>query len=106
MLASAGDSQPGRMVPVALPWEPEGTITANIAIGSLRESMLMWLTSDRGVHAETLMVSIGAVAGFAAQHAAWTVLRKPGAVVAQGGLMVAEAGGEKFYFGDLINGHL
>lgn len=101
-------SSAGRTVPVTFPWESDdlAEITANLAIGSLRDSMLMWLTSERGVHAETLMISIGAVARFAAQHAAWTAVKKPGAVVPQGALMVAEAGGEKYYFGDLINGHL
>src|SRR5437588_12012254 len=39
----------------------------DLAIGSLRDSMVNWLTTERGVHAETLLASIGAVAGFAAQ---------------------------------------
>lgn len=96
----------GRMVPVQFPWEPDGGITANLAIGSLRDSLLMWLKSERGVHAETLMVATGALAGFAAQNAAWTQVRKPGAVIPDGGLVVAEAGGEKFYLGDLVNAPL
>jgi hypothetical protein len=90
----------------ALPWDGDGEIIANLTIGSLRDSILKWLTGDRGVHAETLMVTIGALAGFAAQNAALRSLGPPGTPIPNGALAVAEAGGEKYYFGDRINGHL
>lgn len=50
---------------VELPWAKSGEdeITTNFAIGSLRESLLKWLKDSRGIHAETLMVVIGALAG-------------------------------------------
>src|ERR1043165_8205749 len=58
----------GRTEAVQYPWEGTGDeIVVNLAIGSLRDSLMQWLTSERGVHAETLLVSIGAIAGFAAQ---------------------------------------
>jgi hypothetical protein len=91
-----------------LPWEADadGEIIANLTIGSLRDSILKWLTGDRGVHAETLMVTIGALAGFAAQNAALRSLGPPGTPVPKDALAIAEAGGEKYYFGDRINGYL
>jgi hypothetical protein len=91
-----------------LPWEgdADGEIIANLTIGSLRDSILKWLTGDRGVHAETLMVTIGALAGFAAQNAALRSLGPPGTPVPKGGLGTAEAGGETYYFGDRINCYL
>src|SRR5882724_1435219 len=55
---------------VQYPWAgTDDEIVVNLAIGSLRDSLMMWLTSERRVHAETLLVSIGAIAGFAAQAA-------------------------------------
>jgi hypothetical protein len=91
-----------------LPWEGDADvgIIANLTIGSLRDSILKWLTGERGVHAETLMVTIGALAGFAAQNAAFRSLGPPGTPVPEGALAVAEAGGEKYYFGNRINGYL
>jgi hypothetical protein len=95
-----------RRANVALPWMPDGEIEANIAIGSLRDSLLGWLTTERGVHVETLMTVVGALAGFAAQHAVWEQLRTAGKPLAKDAFGVATASGEKFYFGDLLNGYL
>jgi hypothetical protein len=91
-----------------MPWEgdADGAVIANLTIGSLRDSILKWLTTERGVHAETLMVTIGALAGFAAQNAAWRSLGPPGTPVPKDAMAIAEAGGEKYYFGDRINGYL
>ena len=69
----------------------------------MRESLLNWLEDDRGVHAETLMVSVGALAGFAAGNAAFRSLSSPGA---NGEYLTVEAGGQRYYFGDRINGYL
>jgi hypothetical protein len=90
------------------PWEQDqdATIIANLAIGSLRDSLLKWLTSERGVHAETLLVSIGALAGFAAPSAAFRSIGPPGTPVPKDAIVTAEAGGETYYFGDRINGYL
>lgn len=108
-----------------LPWKTssDDEITTNFAIGSLRDSLMMWLRTERGVHAETLLVSIGALTGFAAQNAVWARLEKrdipmPDAKTAtpdalsgylrDKGLLVAAKtpSGETLYFGDLLNGYL
>jgi hypothetical protein len=110
---------------VVLPWhDTDDEIAANLAIGSLRDSLMMWLQTERGVHAETLLVTIGALAGFAAQTAALVrvdrrdiplpsgeAVTSPEALSqylhARGLLVVATTrSGERFYFGDLINGYL
>ena len=108
---------------VQLPWKgTDDEIVVNLAIGSLRDSMTQWLTSERGVHAETLLVSIGAIAGFAAQCAVNERIRKrdiPGAskdlpgpelgrLMHERGLavQVTANSGEHYYFGDLINGYM
>lgn len=117
---------------IELPWKlPHDEMTANLAIGGIRESLLLWLKSERGVHSETLLVAVGALAGFAAQRAAWARLARrdlplpPSVMQAAAGtsdtalnllseelrtrglfVTVATKSGETFYFGDLINGYL
>lgn len=110
---------------VELPWQgsPDDEVTANFAIGSLRESLLLRLKTERGIHAETALVSIGALTGFAAQNAVWARLAKrdipmPDAATATPealseylrtkGLFVTVTtqSGETLFFGDLINSYL
>ena len=108
---------------IQYPWAgTDDEIVVNLAIGSLRDSLMQWLTSERGVHAEALLVSIGAIAGFAAQCAVEERIRKrdvPGAAKDMPGLelskllhdrglavRVTAKSGEKYQFGDLINGYL
>ena len=108
------------------PWKnTDDEIVANLALGSLRESLLMWLKTERGVHAETLLVSIGALAGFAAQTAALERARRreiplaPGSDVTisnedlskhlrKSGLLLnlTTKSGEVLHLGDLLNGYL
>jgi hypothetical protein len=92
--------------PIKLPWDPNDAIIPNLTIGSVRESLLKWLTGERGVHAETLMASVGALAGFAAQNAAFGSFGPPGTAKSNGVIITVEAGGEHYYFGDRINGYL
>ena len=89
-----------------LPWDPDDAIIPNLTIGSVRDSLLRWLRGERGVHAETLMVSVGALAGFAGQNAAFRSIGPAGTPVPNGVIVAAEAGGERYYFGDRINGYL
>lgn len=106
-MAEANPVAPQRRVNVRLPWMPDGEIEANIAIGSLRDSLLSWLTTERGVHVETLMTAVGALAGFAVQNAVWDQLHKAGKPLPKDSFGVATtASGERFYFGDLLNGYL
>ncbi len=89
-----------------LPWDPDDAIIPNLTIGSVGHSLLKWLTGERGVHAETLLVSVGALAGFAAQAAAFHSFGPPGTPIPNGAILMYEAGGEHYYFGDRINGYL
>jgi hypothetical protein len=103
--------------PIELPWAgTDDEITTNLAIGSLRESLLMWLKTERGIHVETLVVSVGALAGCAAQCALWAEIAKSGRHVprfdpsnptAENGLLCYVTGrGEKYYAGELLNRYL
>ena len=117
---AASSSQPQ---PIQYPWAgTDDLVAVNLAIGSLRETLIMELTSEHGVHAETLLVSIGAIAGFAAQAAVNERIKNrdvPGAAKGMPGpelskllhdrglaVLVRGKSGEKYYFGDLINGYM
>ncbi len=116
----------GNMQSVRYPWSgTDDEIVVNLAMGSLRDSLMNWLTTDRGVNVENLLSTIGAIAGFAGQNAALVRMDKrdvplpPGAdktmtrealsthLRDKGLLLTAStADGQTFYFGDLINGYL
>jgi hypothetical protein len=91
------------------PWQPASTLTGNLAIGNLRENLLKALKTERGVHTETLLTSIGALAGFAAQNAALDRVTSKERDPANPPLSMAIAqtkAGEAFLFGDAINVYL
>ena len=61
------------------PWQPDSTKTALRAIGDLRVSLMRDLKTPRGIHTETLMTVVGALAGFVAQNAALNLPSQPSA---------------------------
>jgi hypothetical protein len=89
------------------PWEPSRSIAAQLAMGSLLKFFPKSLTQNGSLQLETLFCSIGAVAGFAAQHA----LRQHEIV---GGnrkenevfVVVLAPNGERYFFGDALNAAL
>jgi hypothetical protein len=90
-----------------LPWVPQSEIRGNLAIGNLRENMLRFLAVDRGVHAQTLLATMGALAGFAAQNAA---LNRAAAATASDGqvpfpglFLLGATSAERWLSGDWIN---
>lgn len=87
------------------PWQPQSTVRGNLAIGNLHSNLLEGLKNERGVHAETALAVFGAVAGAAAQHAAWAEIR--GGKRAKTEMITAQSrSGEIFYMGDLLNSYL
>ena len=92
---------------VSLPWENENPVPCNMAIGNIRENLLAWLTTERGIHAETLLCIIGSMTGYAGQMAIWENYIKLNRPTPPNGFMSAETNsGQRFYFGDLLNGFL
>ncbi len=97
------------------PWGPDQEAAANQAIGALRNFLLNSLKTDRGVQAETLLVSAGALSGFSVIHAVFEAYLKPGRIqlgdaqAASAGKAIVEAkgaDGRNYYFGDVINSFL
>jgi hypothetical protein len=99
------------------PWEGDKipTITASFVIISLTNYIISDLKGPRGVHTETMMTMIGALAGFSAQYAIWETIVKPGKLPEHGDgaafnngafVVVKTETAETFYFGDLLNSYL
>ena len=98
-----------RVETVVLPWQGKGDeeTVARLAIVSLRETLLLALKDERGIHAETLMVVSGALAGYAAAFVLWETMIKPGRLQLGRDIHVAETtDGTKYYFGDPLNAFL
>jgi hypothetical protein len=97
-----------RLREVAFPWTgtPE-QLACNMALGNLANNVKRRLVVDGRLHAETLMVGIGAVAGFSAQCAFGKTLVETGR--AQQGRdfhVITAADGQSYMFGDALNGFL
>jgi hypothetical protein len=86
------------------PWQPESTETGRRAIGDLGVGLMQSLKTARGVHTETLLTVVGALAGFAAQNAALNLIASgtPSAALRSFAL-VSTKSGETFLYGDAIN---
>lgn len=97
-----------------MPWEPDGNVVAGFAVSNLQGLLLQAAKTERGVHVETLMTMVGALAGFAAQHAIWETVVKTGRLPEHGGhnanagafVVAGTKSGDKYYFGDLLNSYL
>jgi hypothetical protein len=91
----------------SFPWQPDSTATANRAIGDLGVGLMRDLKTQRGIHTETLMTVIGALAGFGAQNAALTSITAaiPSIKPRSFAIVQSKTGGI-FLFGDAINAFL
>lgn len=86
------------------PWGPDDEIIANSAIGNLRDNLLAAMKDEQGVHTESLMVAIGAIAGFAAAYAVWETMIKTAKAQLMKDLHVLQgANGATYYSGDILN---
>src|ERR1700729_3363706 len=89
------------------PWQPDSTKTALRAIGDLGVGLMGDLKTQRGIHTETLMTVVGALAGFAAQNAALTSIAASVPSIKPRSLAIANTKtGGIFLFGDAINAFL
>lgn len=76
-----------------------GDIPTRIADWLMRE-----LTDERGVHCETILTVIGALAGYAAQQALWEGMVKPGKLAITEAFTVVEtSSGATYFFGETLD---
>ncbi len=113
----AEKAAPGNLQIGEAPWGTnEGaTVTSAFALISLRDYIMSDLKGPRGVHSETALTMIGALAGFSAQHAIWETVVKTGKLPVSGigpafddgaFVLVETKTSETFYFGNLLNSYL
>ena len=76
-----------------------GDIPTRIADWLMRE-----LKDPRGIHCETILTAIGALAGYAAQQALWEGMVKPGKLAISEAFTVMETpSGATYFFGDTLD---
>jgi hypothetical protein len=90
----------------SFPWQPDSTETGKRAIGDLGIGLTSSLKTARGVHTETLMSVVGALAGYAAQNAALNLIASAhpsqSPVPTRTFAIANTKSGERFLFGDVF----
>ncbi|HVM86463.1 MAG TPA: hypothetical protein VMW18_21380 [Candidatus Binatia bacterium] len=102
MAEGTGPVQAEALSAARMPWSPHGDTAANLAIASLRDSVLASLKGERGIHAETLFVTIGAIAGQAVAHAVWEQVHDGKVLLKE----ISARGGLHLFFGEELNAYL
>jgi hypothetical protein len=94
---------------------PKGGWSSNVqmspaqqALGDVPTRIADWLMrelkDERGIHCETLLTVIGALAGYAAQQALWEGMVKPGKLaIAEAFKVVDTPSGATYFFGDTLD---
>ena len=88
-------------------WSAAST-PAQAGLGDTPTRIADWLMRElkdqRGIHCETLLTVIGALAGYAAQQALWEGMVKPGKLaIAQAFKVVETPSGATYFFGDTLD---
>lgn len=94
------------MTPAAneFPWkDDQDAVACNLALGHLVNNLPGRLMIDGGVHAETYISAVGAIAGYAAQR---TLFAEEPPVAGANINRVGVASGEQYWFGDTLNNML
>jgi hypothetical protein len=81
-------------------------MAAQLGIASLQKFFIRSLSRDGRLQLETLFCAVGALAGFAVQHALRQESLAAGRAETDGLLTIESASGERFYFGDRLNAML
>jgi hypothetical protein len=86
------------------PWQPDQSVAAQLAIGSLLKFFPKNLAQNGRLQVETLFCVIGALTGFAAQYAVRQEHIASGNAKEAEIFVIAQApNGERYYFGDRLN---
>lgn len=65
--------------------------------------LMVELRDGRGIHCETMLTVLGALAGFAAQQSVWSQAMAAGIMPQQAFMVVRVKSGESFYFNEAVN---
>jgi hypothetical protein len=101
---------PGSKPASAFPWEPHSARRGRRAMDGLRQMLMRRLRVDQGLHPQTLLCAVGALAGFAAQNAALEqgqiLARRRDLVAPRSLLLFTSPTGQRFLFGSWVNAPL
>ena len=67
------------------------------------DRLLLELRDERGVHCETLLTALGALAGFAAQQSVWATALEAGVPPQKAFMVMRTTTGESFYYSEAVN---
>jgi len=89
------------------PWEPDQALAAGLAVQSISKLLAKHIARNNAISPDTLFVTIGALAGFAAQHAVLQDLMARGLTPPCDEMMVVLARtGERYFASDRLNAML
>ncbi|HET6158093.1 MAG TPA: hypothetical protein VFE34_07105 [Dongiaceae bacterium] len=106
--STPADAKPAGNPLPQFPKPEQRPIDAGPVLGDIPTRIADWLMRElkdqRGVHCETMLTAVGALAGYAAQQALWEGMVKPGKLaIAQAFKVVETSAGETFFFGDALD---
>jgi hypothetical protein len=89
-------------------WSVASTQSMQSGLGDTPTRIADWLMRElkdqRGIHCETLLTAIGALAGYAAQQALWEGMVKPGKLaIAQAFKVMETPSGATYFFGEALD---
>ena len=89
-------------------WSAVQSMSVQQGLGDTPTRIADWLMREvkdqRGIHCETLLTVIGALAGYAAQQALWEGMVKPGKLaIAQAFKVMETPSGATYFFGDTLD---
>ncbi len=89
-------------------WAASAAAEAMPALGDISTRIADWLMREmkdgRGIHCETLLTAIGALAGYSAQQALWEGMVKPGKLaIARHSRSMETPSGAIYFFGDALD---
>ena len=89
-------------------WVASAATEAMPALGDISTRIADWLMREmkdgRGIHCETILTAIGALAGYSAQQALWEGMVKPGKLAISEAFKIVETpSGAIYFFGDALD---
>jgi hypothetical protein len=104
----SGDASGSASGGISGSWSAVQSMSAHQGLGDTPTRIADWLMRElkdqRGIHCETLLTVIGALAGYAAQQALWEGMVKPGKLaIAQAFKVMETPSGATYFFGDTLD---
>ena len=87
----------------AMPGDAPNAEIKNDVSKEIVDWLMVELRDGRGVHCETMLTVLGALAGFAAQQSVWAAAIEAGVTPKQAFMVMGTKTGESFYYSEAVN---